>query len=125
MFRIECTCDDKKLHLVLTALTGLIHENPRVVPVVNAVAVEGELQATSDGSIIGMFAQHLKATKVKEFRAGFVRDFLRAVGKSEKSYTHAIENAVAAGLIRRRGKGKGPGTPSVYVVTDRVLKVPS
>lgn len=118
MFRIECFCDDKKLAQVLNALQGLILADPRITPVVNAKAGNGTIKATSGGSSLELFEQYLAASKVKEFGSSFVSDFLRQHGKSTKSASYILISATKHGLIRLKGKGKGPGKPNTYVVRE-------
>jgi hypothetical protein len=112
MFRIECYCDDKKLHLVLEALEGLIHPSPKINRIVNAGFENGQMKALTEGSMVEALQAHLKKTKIKEFRAEFVKAFLKGAGWSPTSYSHCLKEAVKVGLLRRTGTGSA----SRYIV---------
>jgi hypothetical protein len=112
MFRIECFCEDKKLAGVLHALAGQVIGMPGVTPVVNVEVKAGKLKQVTNGKLIDLFAEHLRTDKPEIINADYMRQFLRAMGRSNKSYSHLLKKAQDTKLIRKTGKG----TASRYTV---------
>jgi len=106
MFKVEFFCDDPKLPRILHALQGLILGQPAVQPVVNAQHKNGKITATTSGTMLEMFAQYLNKHRVTgPLSVAHVREFLGSHGFSENSATYLLQQAVSAGIVRRRGKG--------------------
>ncbi len=103
MFKIEAFVEDKKLGDVLRALTGLVRGQPVVLPVVNVEENAQELKARSNGSLLGLFTDHLAKSKVTMLRPSDVKAWLEKTGHSPLSSTYLVEQAIHAKLIRRTG----------------------
>jgi hypothetical protein len=112
MFRIEAFCDDKNLARVLHALAGLVLAAPKITPVANAQAKNGEVKAASSGEVLPMLSSYLKKRRLDVVNATVVREFAVAHGYSAASYSHILKKATQARLLRKRGKG----TKSSYAV---------
>lgn len=104
MFKIEAFVEDMKLGDVLRALTGLVRGQPSVIPVVNVEEEEQEIHATSNGSLLEMFVQHLAKSKATTMTPSEVKTWLEKLGKSALSSNYLMKQAIAAKLIRRTGK---------------------
>lgn len=103
MFRIEAYVEDKRLAEALRALAGLVRGQPSVVPVTNVD--EGRtLRAKSNGSLLGMFAEHLVKAKVTQLKPTDVDAFMKSVGRSKASRGHLVKTAIESGVIKRTGK---------------------
>jgi hypothetical protein len=109
MFRVSFYCEDKRLGDALRVLTGLAKGTPEAVPVVNVEEDGGKLKAKSNGKLVTMFIEYLHKTKVQEFKAPFVRDWLKENGFSMLSYNYVLKHVVAHGLIKRAGAGNNSG----------------
>lgn len=104
--RIECLVDDRKLASVLRALAGLVLQDPKVQPVINAQADrKGKVSAPTSGRLIEMFEQQLRRDKLTEVTIAYAKEFLRAQGKAETSYNYLMTLATEHNLVRRVGKG--------------------
>jgi hypothetical protein len=114
MFRIEMFCDDKNLPRVLHQLAGLVLGTPKINPVANAGAKAGEVKSRTNGDLLALFSAHLKQRKLTAVMAADVREFARANGYREGSYSHILAKAIAAKLLRKRAGGKG--TKTTYTV---------
>jgi hypothetical protein len=100
-------CDDKNLHKVLTAVTGLALGVPKAVPVVNATHKNGELKAKSSGEAPDLFSAWAKKHHLVEVNASNVREFASANGYSPTSYSHLLTKLIKAKVLRKYGKGSG------------------
>jgi len=111
MFRIECFVTDKHLPDVLRAL-GQRVMNLSVQPVVDA-AIEGKKKPTikqANGSSLEGFIKEL--VKAPAINSATAQAAAQASGASPSSYGYLLKKAIAAGIIRK--KGKGPGTTYVW-----------
>ena len=100
MFRIEIFVDDRKLAHVLRSLAGHATSVSTPVPVVNASAKNGKIEARSGGRMIDLFAEHLK-TVSGDLSAADIKSFCVENGLSSKSYSNVLNNAVRAKLMKR------------------------
>jgi hypothetical protein len=116
MFKIEVMCDDKNLPRVLHALTGLVLGSPKINPVVNAEERAGKVRARTNGSPSALLSAWLGQHKLTRITAAEIKQFCRTNGYSERSYSSVISQALKHKVLRRSGKAKGTGTPSVYTV---------
>jgi hypothetical protein len=105
MFKIEATCEDNKVHLVLRALVGLIHPNPTVVPVSNAVHANGKLHAETNGDLLEQFVLHCKKKKLTVITPKEMIAWMPTVGRSPKSYSNLLTRATEAHILK-----KAPGS---------------
>jgi hypothetical protein len=83
--------DDKKLAAFLNAAAGLVASMSPPLPVVNAVAKNGEMKATSSGSAPEAFFAELKKKKLKSFRLDELRTFLTAIGRAPTSHQYVLK----------------------------------
>jgi hypothetical protein len=83
--------DDKKLAAFLNAAAGLVASMSAPLPVVNAVAKNGELKAASSGSIPQMFYNELKRKKIREFTPKEAQNILKTLGASDGSYNYVCK----------------------------------
>src|SRR4249920_2361121 len=105
VFRIECFVEDKKLAEALRALAGLVRGQPSVAPVVNvSIKKNGKLEAESDGSLLGMFAQHLSLFKGDKIPPKQVQEWLEEQGRAKASSSYLLRQAIGAKLLKREGK---------------------
>jgi hypothetical protein len=113
MFRLEIFCDDKKLAQVLHALQGLVLENPKINPVVNAKANgKGEIQQATSGLAIDLFIERLRTDKPGVVNTPYMREFLESIGRSPRSVGSLVEAAKDAGVLKKNastGKSKRTG----------------
>jgi hypothetical protein len=107
MFRIEVFCDDKNLPRILHALTGLAHGHPNIQPVVNAKVSKGQVRAKSNGQLLEMFTEHLKANKITIVAPTDIKAFAAKNGYAESSYAYFLKQLVKAKLLKRRPGLKG------------------
>jgi hypothetical protein len=136
MFRIECFCEDRKLHLALRALTGITRGMPTVQPVTNVHEDDAEqetigevqhrVRATTDGSQTAMLAQYIHKKKVREINTDFIREFLKSIGASsahKSAASNLARRGKEAGLLTvgRAASGRRPG--SYRVVAKAVTKL--
>ena len=117
MFRIECFVTDRHLPDVLRAL-GQRVMNLSVQPVVDA-AIEKRagakgprekiIKQTNGSSLEGFIRELVKAPAINSATA---QAAAQASGAAPASYGYLLKKAIAAGIIRK--KGKGPGTTYVW-----------
>ena len=105
MFRVTFFCEDKRLGNALRALAGLAHGNPEVLPVVNVEANGKQLKARTNGKARDQLVDWMKQKHLTEVQCAHAKEFLRTAGMSENSATYVLKDAVAAGLLKRFGKG--------------------
>lgn len=107
MFRILFYTDDKRLARVHHALVGLVIGQPQVTVVTHAqIGANGQLvRAEFD------MAEFFKGLPM-EFRTKDIEAALRSQGRSHYSSVVAklVKDAIAAKLIRKRGKTRGQFT---------------
>ena len=117
MFRINFFVDDKNLPQVLRDVGGKVH-NLEVVPVVNAKVADepsrrGRGAPRKNGKVVqdaehtlGLFCKQMKKlTGDEPIVAAKAKAALQQVGLSPTSYSHFLQQAVKANLIRKEGKG--------------------
>jgi hypothetical protein len=108
--------DDKKLHLVLRALTGLaIAPGPVPVPVVNAKKGRNGLEAVTNGELVTLLVAWIKKQKLTTVTASDIKNFCGSIGKAPSAYAYALKKAVEYKVLRKTGKG----TKSKYVLTGQ------
>jgi hypothetical protein len=83
--------DDRKLAAFLNAAAGLVASMSPPLPVVNAVAKNGELKATSSGSAPEAFYAELKKKKAKDFTINNLRSFLESIGRAPTSHQYVLK----------------------------------
>jgi hypothetical protein len=115
MFRIEAFCDDKMLPRVLHAMAGLILGQPKIQPVSNAHAKNGQVKANSNGDLLALFETHVKRHHLTTVTAKQMKAFAVEHGYSEKSYSHILSKMREAKHLRKKQGTKGQAT--VYIVT--------
>ncbi len=113
MFRIECFCEDKRLAKVMRLLAEEQVANLSAVPVANAETNGGRVVARTTGEKIEMFADWLKANRLRTPTPDDVRRFQREHGYAEGGYSLTLQTAVAAKVLRKKG---GPGLGTTYEV---------
>ena len=110
--KIELFCDDQsvgRIQRCLAQIKGVY--DVKAVPVVNAEAkANGKLEATSDGSVMGMFAAFLAGKE--QVTPKQIQDWLEAQGRSRVSASYIARAAMKAHLLSRRGKSSA----TVYMV---------
>ena len=107
MFRVSFFVDDRKLGPALHALVGIAHGQPEVAPVVNAKLNGHTVVAKSHGSTMNRFAEELQALKGTVIKASNVRELMKPLGLTDKSYSYVLKKALEAKLLKRSGKGEG------------------
>lgn len=107
MFRIECYCKDQHVGIILRAMVGMTIGEPKVRPVANATAENGKVRAITDGSAVAMLAKHMVDNKLDKVKLADVRHWLPQAGRSPKSASTVIEQAKSAGVLKKRGTGRG------------------
>jgi hypothetical protein len=108
MFRIETFCDDKNLPRVLHALTGLVLGVPKATPVANATKKSnGAVRAETSGDVTELFSAFVAKAHLREVNAASMKEFCRAHGYADASYSHVLGRLIKAKLLRKRGTGSG------------------
>jgi hypothetical protein len=107
MFRIEAFCDDKQLPRVLHALTGLLLGTPKVQPVANAQAKNGQIKAKVNGELPAMFQAHIKQHHYKSVTPTDIKAFAVQHGYAEASYSLLLSKMVKAKVLRKIPSAKG------------------
>lgn len=118
MFRFEVFVDDKKLPYVLWALSGHCISVSTPQPVVNAKkGANGKIHSvTAGGTLLELFAEHLKQTKPESIKVSDVREFLESNGTAPANAGYVLKQAVLAKLIKKDRKSPAQGIACKYVV---------
>jgi len=110
VFKLEFFVEDKQLPAVLHMINGKVM-NLQVMPVVNAV-VDKDHRGKPNGKLkqdaehtLGLFCKELKKFG-DEITAKNAQEVLSKLGFSPTSYSHFLQQAVKARLIKR-AKGEG------------------
>ena len=112
--RVTVFCDDRRVGLVLRVVAGLVIGNPEVVPVINAEAKNGAVQATTgNGTAATMFAAYIRKHKMAVVRTADARDFLQSIGRSPQSATYVLARCRENGVLRAP---TGRGVKTAYKV---------
>lgn len=113
MFRVSFFVDDKKLPGALRDLMGVAAGSPEVMPVVNGVEKGGKVVAAAKGETCDLFVAYAKKHKLEKIAAPQLRAFCKSIGSAETSYTYYGKQLVAAGCLKKHGKG----SQTYYTVT--------
>jgi len=106
MFRIEAFVEDKRLAEALRALTGIVRNQPSVMPVAN-LAEGSELKAATNGSLYSMFEAFLDKSKAESLSPADIREWLKSCGRSvasASSVSFVANLAIKAHRLRRVGQ---------------------
>lgn len=101
MFRVECFCDDVKLHKVLRNLVGLAIGIPTAQPVDNAAKKNGRVVARGNGNISDMLLADLHSARANEIVPKQLKQWLEKHGKSPNSYCYVLRNLIEQGHVRK------------------------
>ena len=119
MFRIEVSVKDKNLGEVLKRLHGLTTElEYAYIP--DHVRPGSNTKAAAS-SRIELIAAEIHKRKLTQITGSEMKELVEKVGLSRSSYSHYLQNMVAAGLLKKGGKGtakNGMQTMS-YIVTGK------
>ena len=102
--RVEFFCDDRHVGDALRSLVNVAIGPPSVQPVVNAKRKGNGIAATSGGSLLEQFKQHLAETKPKEITTQSLKDWCQSVGRSVQSRNYLAQQAIEAKLLKRDPK---------------------
>lgn len=106
MFKLEnLYVEDKHLARMLQSLAGVALPGFTPVPVVNATKKNGKLHAVTNGELVSMFQKYVKDKKLASVTAKIVKEFMAEVGSSRHSYGYVLKKAIAAGFLKKVGKG--------------------
>lgn len=115
LFRFEVFVTSKQLGDALALLTNRVTEVTPPQLVTNAKKTGGRITAATGGTLLEMFAEHLRKTKPAKLQLGDAAAWIEQSGVGNPSSAqYLMKKAVQAKLIRRIGKSKGTGKPIVY-----------
>jgi hypothetical protein len=109
MFRVTFLVDDKKLSYALWALTNIAIGKPDIEPVINVKKSRNGVAQETGGTLLEMFAAHLKANKPKQINAQYVKRWMQESGLNPASHSYLLKQAQGSKLIGKAGKGTRGG----------------
>ena len=106
MFRLVCFCEDKDLATTMRSLASCRVRDLVASPVVNVEVKNGKLQAPTNGTLLAMLSGFLDKRKIARLSIAETREFLSSVGRGPQSASYVLKQAVKAGVLVKRGRGK-------------------
>lgn len=113
MFRIAFCVEDKNLADTLRSVAGKAIGMEPPQPVANAVIRSGRIAPATGGTMLEMFAAHLRKTKATVIIAKDCQQWMEPLGRAPSAYSAVLKSAVDEGLLRKQGGG----SKTVYYVT--------
>jgi len=115
MFRVTFFVDDKKLGESLLGLQGIARGRPEVEPVANAKVGRngGLIAATSKGTSVDLFLNHVHSLGVTEVTPKMASEFLKSLGRSPANSSTILKSLVRQKIVTKSGKG-GRGNKMTY-----------
>lgn len=104
MFMIKLFCEDKYVADILRAIAGRSRGAPEVIPVVEAPKVGHGVKGANAAETITMFIAALDKMGKGPFDPGQIKAAIQSLGWAPTSYSHYVNGALQAKLLKRGAK---------------------